>query len=151
MAKRRKIELTLEPFPTLEWDEFFWSATINLPAWNGFQCRHGPEGSRRAGRKSDGSARISVTAPHGQDLTPPSPEQANAYGYLIAEQKRIRDAILDAVFYEYPSWRDIYIEGYALEDSDQTLSHLDRKEQLKDLVRLTSVHVHAVAREKESY
>jgi hypothetical protein len=151
MGKRAKPSLTTEPFPLLEWDDFFWSATITLPAWEGFQDRLGPYASRRGRKASDGSARLSVRPPGEEKQSPPSLEQAAAYRYLIAHQQRIRDSILQAVFDEYPDYRASYIEGYGLDESDGTLPLLDRPEQLKDLVGLSEVLVHPVVREGVAY
>src|SRR5215468_10101761 len=109
MAKRKKPSLTIEPFPPLEWDDFFWSATITLPAWKGFQCRLGPYASRTGRKKSDGTVRLSVSNPFGEKQKPPSPEQAAAYRDLVAHQETIRDSILNTVFDEYPEYRAAYI------------------------------------------
>jgi hypothetical protein len=151
MAKRKKPSLTIEPFPPLEWDEYFWSATITLPAWEGFQCRLGPYASRSRRKKSDGTVRLSVSTPDGEEQTPPSPEQAAAYRDLIAHQGIVRDAILEAVFHEYPEYRESYIEDYDLDESDQTVPVLERPEQLRDLIGLSSLLIHPVVREGVAY
>jgi hypothetical protein len=151
MAKRRIPPLTVEPFPALEWDEFFWSATVTLPAWEGFQCRLGPYASRVGRKASDGTVRLSVSTPFGQKQTPPSPEQAAAYRDLVARQRAIRGSILQAIFHEYPDYRASYIADYDLDESDETVPVLDRPEQLKDLIGLSGVLIHPVIREGVAY
>ena len=143
--------LTTEPFPLLEWDGFFWSGNIKLPVWEGFQDRLGPYASRRARKASDGTVKLSVSPLDEEKQSPPSPEQAAAYRYLIAYQQRIRDSMLEAIFDEYPDYRASYIAGYDLDESDETLPVLDRPEQLKDLIGLSSVLIHPVVREGVAY
>ena len=151
MAKQKKPLLKIEPFPTLEWDGYFWSATIKLPAWKGFQCRLGPYASQIGRKKSDGTVRLSVSTLDGEEQTPPSPEQAAAYRDLIAHQEIIRDSILQAVFREYPDYRASYVADYDLDESDETLPLLNRPEQLKDLIGLSSLLIHDVVREGIAY
>jgi hypothetical protein len=151
MARRKKPSLTNEPFPPLAWDDYFWSATITLPAWAGFQCRLGPYASRTRRKKSDGTVRLSVSTPDGEEQTPPSAEQAAAYRDLIAHQGAVRDAILGAVFREYPEYRASYIEGYDLDESDPSVPVLERPEQLKDLIGLSGILIHPVIREGVAY
>lgn len=151
MGNRKKPTLTIEPFPPLEWDEFFWSGTITLPVWAGFQNRLGPYASKAGRKASDGTVRIAITPPDGEKETPPSPEQAAAYRYLIDHQLAIRDTILQAVFDEYPDYRTAYIEDFDLDESDETLPVLDRPEQLKDLIGLSEVLIHPVVLEGVAY
>jgi hypothetical protein len=151
MAKRRTPPLTVAPFPALEWEEFFWSATVTLPAWEGLQCRLGPYASRVGRKASDGTVRLSVSTPFGQKQAPPSPEQATAYRDLVARQRAIRDSILQAIFHEYPDYRASCIADYDLDESDETVPVLDRPEQLKDLIGLSGVLIHRVAREGVAY
>jgi hypothetical protein len=143
--------MTIDPFPPLEWDDFFWSATIRLPAWEGFQCRLGPYASRSSRKKSDGTARLSIGTPFGEKQAPPSPEQAAAYRDLIARQQANRDSILQAVFREYPDFRASYLEGYGLDESDKTMPMLGRPEQLRDSIGLSSLLIHRVVRDGVAY
>jgi hypothetical protein len=151
MGKQKKPRRAVEPFPPLEWDGFFWASTILLEAWEGLQCRLGAYGARSAKKPSDGTTRLTVASPNKDNRTPPSSEQAAAYRYLIAQQNAIRDSILGAVFDEYPDYRAAYYEDYDLDESDDTLPVLDRPEQLRDLIGLSYVHIHSVAREAITY
>jgi hypothetical protein len=146
-----KPTLTIEPFPPMEWDELFWSATMTLPAWERFQCRLGSYASRSGRKSSDGTVRLSVSTPDGEEQTPPSPEQAAAYQDLIAHQGIVRDAILKAVFHEYPEYRESCIEDYDLEEPDQTVPVLERPEQLRNLIGFSSLLIHPVVRAGVAY
>jgi hypothetical protein len=151
MAKRPKPSLEVEPFPPLVWDEFFWTGTIILPVWKGFQNRLGPYASKRSGKPSDGTTRLAVRPPTGEPQTPPSAEQAAACRFLINHQESIRDAILAAVFDQYPDYRAAYYEDFDLDPSDGTLPELARPEQLKDLIGLASILIHTVAKDGVAY
>jgi hypothetical protein len=151
MGKKKKPTLVMEPFPLLEWDEFFWTGTIVLPAWKGFQCRLGPYATRRSKRASDGTTRLTIPPPVEDTQTLPSPEQAAAYQHLIKRQAAIRDAILKAVFGEYPDYRAAFYEDYDLDESDDALPVLDRPKQLRDLIGLSNVLIHSVVREDLAY
>jgi hypothetical protein len=95
---------------------------------------------------------LSVSNPFGEKQKPPSPEQAAAYRDLIAHQETIRDSILQAVFDEYPEYRAAYIADYDLDEFDKTaVPVLDRPEQLKDLIGLSSILIHPVVREGVAY
>ncbi len=151
MRKRKKPSLTIEPFPLLEWDDYFWSATIKLPVWKGFQNRQGPYASTRGRKPSDGTVSLSVGSLDIEKPSLPSPEQGAAYRYLIAHQRRIRDAILRALLREYPEYRASYIADYDLDESDETLPVIDRPGQLKGLMGLSGLLIHPVVRQGVAY
>jgi hypothetical protein len=151
MGKQRRPSSAIEPFPPLVWDEFFWTATVTLPAWKGFQSRLGPYAARNSRKPSDGTTRLTIKPVEEESQSPPSPEQAAAYRYLTAHQNAVRDSILEAVFDEYPMYRVAYYEDYDLGEDDPSLPVLDRPEQLRDLIGLSSVHIHSVSRDGVAY
>lgn len=151
MGRRKKPMLVVEPFPSLAWNDFFWTSTVLLEAWKGFQCRLGTYGARSAKKPSDGTTHLNVSSSNKDSQTPPSSEQAAAYRYLIAHQHSVRDSVLRAIFYEYPDYRANYNEDYGLDETDKTLPVLDRPEQLRDLIGLSNVHIHSIAREGIAY
>jgi hypothetical protein len=151
MGKQNKPSPAIEPIPLLQWNDFFWEGTIQLPAWKGFQCRLGPYASRRSRKPSDGTTRLSVTPPGKNSQAPPSSEQAAAFRYLLEHQKSIQDSILSRVFDEYPGYRAEYYDAYDLDESDSTLPELDRPEQLREFIGLSSVLIHAVVHEGVAY
>jgi hypothetical protein len=148
MAKRKSPALTLDPFPTLKWDRFFWTGTIKLPAWKGFQNRLGAYAARVAKKKSDGTCRLSIDVAEPQAT--PSAEQAEAFRFLIANQEAVRDAILQAVFDEYPfEYQSRYLELRG--PTEPGLPDLEQPEQLKTLLGLSSVLIHPTARDGIAY
>lgn len=96
--------LNLPPFPPLKRDRYFWTGMIVLNAWAGFQSRQGAYASVDSRAASDGSVSLSVVTPENEH-TLPSSEQAAACQHLVEQQEVTRDAILRAVFVEYPKLR----------------------------------------------
>jgi hypothetical protein len=139
MAKRQKLTVTVAPFPPLEWDEFFWTARIVLPSWSGFQARLGAYGAKSSRKKSDGTARLVVASPDNDAKLPPTSEQADAYRYLLAHEEAIRDAVLGEIFAEYDDVRESY--GYDEEEAEELMPAIERPEQLRSLIGLSTVHV----------
>ncbi len=101
--------LSLPPFPPLEWDGYFWTGSITLPAWAGFQSRRGPYASLSSPAPSDGAATLDVRSPDDAGALP-LPEQAAAFRHLVDGQEATRDAILRAVLDAYPERQVLY--GY---------------------------------------
>lgn len=88
--------LNLPPFPMLEWDGYFWTGSLMLPAWAGFQARRERTTSHRSPSPSDGSVSLNVMTPGDAQMSP-SPEQAAALRHLVDHQQETRDAILRSV------------------------------------------------------
>lgn len=139
MTETPRPRLHAPPFPPLEWDGYFWRGRVVLGSWRGFQCRSGAYASRSSTNESEGTARLSVEAPEGVPERPPSPEQANALRYLLENEETIRDAIVLAVFEEYPARRaDLTGQGFV---DEAEMPALERPEQLKAFIGLSTVHV----------
>ncbi|MFO0966328.1 MAG: hypothetical protein U0793_12195 [Gemmataceae bacterium] len=140
--------LETPPFPPLKWDGYFWTARIVLNSWRGFQSRLGAYASQTSSNESDGTARLSIEPP-GAKQTPPSPEQANAFRYLLENEAAIRDAIVAAVFEEYPALRQRSLEdGFVAEDD---MPVLERVDELKAHIGLSTIHVLRVAKDGVAY
>jgi hypothetical protein len=150
-ASRRKT-LNVPPFPPLKWDDYFWTGTIVLPAWAGFQTRQGPYGRVNSAKSSDGSVRLYLKPPgDDKERRPPTAEQIAAYQHLTRHGKVLHDAILRRIFEEYPSWRDEWLDAYGLEEDEdseeaQEVPPIQRPEQLRDLMGLSIVHIMSESR-----
>jgi hypothetical protein len=142
--------LTLPPLPTLKWNDYFWVASITLPSWAGFQSRQGPYNLIDTVIPSDGTIELWVATPD-NELSMPSAEQVVAYQHLIEQQEYVRDALLQATFAKYPTWREEYEEFYSAEEVEEVMPHIQRQEQLKDLIGLGSVLIHTVAKDGVAY
>jgi hypothetical protein len=146
MAKQT---LNLPPFPPLKWDEYFWTGEAVLPSWAGFQSRRGAYGAASSGKKSDGSARLTVTPVNVEARTPPLAEQVLAFRLLLENERAVADSILHAVFAEYPGMRKSY--GYDEEEAAKFMPEIKQAKQLRTLIGLSNVHVLNVAKDGIGY
>jgi hypothetical protein len=97
--------LSIPPFPSLRWEEFFWVGEITLPSWAGFQTRRGFYGSASAAQPSDGSARLTVTTENSKNRTLTT-EQVTAFRFLLDNEAAVSAAVLRAIFEKYPEERE---------------------------------------------
>ena len=151
MAKKKPKSLEFPPFPVLKWNEYFWEATVRLPAWAGYQDRTGPYGSKGGAKESDGLVRLTIDILSDEERSDPTPEQSAAYTHLLKNQKQIQKAILLEVFEKYPEYRASFIADYDLDETDNQLPVLKRYQQLKDLVGLSSIFIHTVEKDGTAY
>jgi hypothetical protein len=125
--------------PKLQWDGSALKAEIKLPAWRGFKTRVTAPWSKG---KSPGQITVEFDTP---DFAPadPTPQQVRAYEFLVKKQVQVRSAILQAIMDYYPevlTWfdgEDIWQQQMARRLPKQ----LTRPEQLKSLIRMTSIYV----------
>jgi hypothetical protein len=120
-----------------------------LRSWRGFQSRLGAYGASNSTQESDGTARLSVPPPAGVAERPPAAEQANAVRYLLAHEEAIRDALLGAIFEEYPVIRERLLGQGFVDASD--MPALQRPDQLKSHIGLATVHVLPVVKKDAAY
>jgi hypothetical protein len=148
-AKRKKpTVLELPPFPTLTWDGNAWAGRVVLKSWERIQTRLGAYGSDSSDQASDGTVWLSVSpaAPPPSATSrkrPPSSAQGEAYRQLLEQEHVIRDRVVRAIVEAYNGFVHFYIEAGVTDLPPR----LDGPEQLRELMRLSSVHV--LAEEKE--
>src|SRR5437879_4717456 len=106
MAESSKPPLSMPPFPPLRWDGYFWTGQVVLSSWRGFQSRLGAYAAKSSTKESDGAVGLSVPPPAGVAERPPLAEQTNAFRYLLEHEEAIGDALLAAIFEEYPGIRE---------------------------------------------
>ncbi len=106
-------KIHVEPFPPLVLNVIgvvgFWNGKVTLPSWHGFSSRLGAYASVSSAKPSDGTARLSVTAPGKDKKDSPSQEQAEAYRYLLDHDKAVQLAILERIVAAYPGIRGQYV------------------------------------------
>jgi hypothetical protein len=98
---------------------------------------------------SQGTARLSMSPPAGVAERPPSAEQANALRYLLEHEEAIRDALVAAIFEEYPVIRAKLLGQGFVDESE--LPALEQPEQLKAHIGLSTVHVLPVVKKDAAY
>ena len=151
MAEKKPKSLDFPPFPIIQWDDYYWSTTIRLPAWAGYQDRSGPYASKGTSKKSVGEVQLTINVLSDEERSNPTSEQSAAFTHLLKNQKQIQKAILLAVFDNYPGYRDSFMEFHDLDKTDNQLPILKRYQQLKDLVGLSSFCIHTVKKDGIAY
>jgi hypothetical protein len=109
----------------------------------------GPYAASDSSKESDGTARLSVPAPGGKGERAPSAEQSNALQYMLEHEEAIRDALVAAIFAEYAVIRALLLRQGFVDHLD--MPALERPEQLKSHIGLSTVHVLPVAKNDAAY
>lgn len=123
--------------------------TVKLDAWSGFQSRQGIYNSLDTKLISDGIVKLQL----GGDMVVENPEvsdeHVNAYKYLVEHQFIIRDKILSFLMVEYPRLKQLY--DLDSEEERMRMPNIDNKDQFKNLVGLSVVHLLNVCKDKIVY
>jgi hypothetical protein len=141
--KETPSSLTVPPFPPLKLDNDEWEAQFVLPSW--VEEPRGNDDSEEA-ELCNGCVSLSVEPPWTKSneriLTHLLPEQIRAFQYLIDNEPAICQAIVQAVFTEYPQIkRDYEWTKEFHEDWDDILPNLTEPQEIKDLICPCSVRV----------
>jgi hypothetical protein len=150
MAKKAKPTAHVPPLPPLSWDGYFWTAQIVLPSWAGFQCRLGPYGARSSSKPSDGTASLTVAARDDDAASLLTPEQVQAYQYLLEHEAETQHGVLQAIFDEYPTMRFGFLEAVD-EEEFHLMPDIQRPEDLRPLMGLSQVHILNVSKDGVAY
>lgn len=144
--------LNLPPFPPLEWEASLgsgdWQGPLVLPAWAGCLPGRGPYMPRALPASSDGFVSLTVDSPE-RVRALPTPAQGAAFRHLVDYQEETRDAILQTVFDGYPDEQEAY--GYQGEEAEEFMPDLQKPEDLRALIGLSTVYILAVAKDGLAY
>jgi hypothetical protein len=137
--KVKPIRLHVPPFPRLTWNGSFWEGKVHLEAWRGFiSIREFCPWVTRGGLP-DGDLRLHVSSPVNDKPEPPNQEQITSFQHLLDHQKTLREAVLRAVFEQYPRWKKCYA-GFV---DEQMMPAISDASALTRLIRPGGVHVMA--------
>jgi hypothetical protein len=125
--------LNYPPFPILRWDDFSWVGEINLPTWTKFTAG-------RASRTEKRATHLSVSSIDSDNLAHPLAEQVAAFDHLLTNETQVVGAVIDALIE--------YCPGDAYDGDDERFLNVQTRAQLRPLVRLSSVHVLDVFKDK---
>jgi hypothetical protein len=133
----------------MEKGEFGFEGQIQLDAWRGFQNRRGTSGSADAERMSDGTCRLAT----GGDMADDNPEikdyHIKAYSFLLDHQEKIKEYILDRLMKEYRGLQSDY--GYHGEEKDERMPDISSKNDFKELIGLSNIHLMNVEKDGIGY
>jgi hypothetical protein len=90
-----------------------------------------------------------VAAPGGVAERPPAAQQVSAFQYLVEHGDAIRDALVTAIFEEYPVIRERLLAQDFVEESE--MPALQGPEELKAHIGLSTVHVLRVVKNGAAY
>jgi hypothetical protein len=129
------------PFPPLMWQGRSWEGEVELPSWTEFQ---------------GGDGRYFLVI-YSEDRTPPTPEQAAAFRYLLDNEEAVFATIARALLDYYPGARERCIDAYdgdsaCIEEVEATLpAVVTDMAGLRRLVGLTGVSILSVVRDGIAY
>jgi hypothetical protein len=112
-------------------------ARITLPSWAGFQVQHGQHVDRHDPSPADGTAVLSIESADSDARTPPTAEQTAAFRHLLDNEAAVADAVARALVR--------YCPGDAYDGDDEVLWEVSGVDDLRQLVRLSTVHVLTLA------
>jgi hypothetical protein len=126
------------PIFALEHDTW-WTATVILPSWRGFQRRGGAYGARDSTTPSDGSVQM-VFAPEGRGNEPLASAELASIIWVIENEAAIARALLASVVQAYPALQARY--GYTGREKTALMPDLVSTDDLRSLIGLYAVNVH---------
>lgn len=129
------------------WSDYFWTATVRLESWAGFQSRGGPYGSIDSPHASNGIVTV-VFAPEGRDGSPLTQSELDLVNWALSRERAIRDSALDALLSRYDAMRSDFLEWIESPDDMPPVEHVD---EFRRLIGLYSVNVHQVSKDGMPY
>jgi hypothetical protein len=121
---------------------------INLPTWKGFQSRQGAYNGMDKTGASDGIMKLIVDGNTEADQTAVSKDQVNAYQFIISNQERIKEHILNALLIKYKELQQQY--GYG-EDDESFMPQVTEIVQFQSLIGLSIVHLLDLSKDGMAY
>lgn len=137
-------------FPNFAWDGYVWVTSATLPAWSGYQIRHGAYGDVSARGVSDGDVKL-VFAPEGRGEDPLTDDEVSLVRWVIENQATVHDAMLGRLFEEYPNIRQEAFEWFDEDEAKEVLPEAHSPQDLKKLVGVVSINVHQIAKDGKPY
>ncbi|MGC4103794.1 DUF6985 domain-containing protein [Ferruginibacter sp.] len=119
-----------------------YQATLQLPAWQGYQSRQGSYNGRDKDAVSDGTVKVFADGRNTDTGKAYTQQQANAIKYVIENDEKVRDAILAALLSEMPSFVDSYEDGMPI---------INSIEDFKNNIGLSIIHIMPADKEDHAY
>ena len=129
-------------------DDRWWTATLLLPSWQGFQSRQGGYGTQDRDAPSDGLVKV-VFAPEGRGKEPLTDSEMALVRWVIDHEASISRALLASLLKEYPSLQKEY--GYSGGEKAQLMPDIKSVEGFRDLIGLHAINIHQVQKDGIPY
>lgn len=129
-------------------DGYCWVRQVELPAWAGFRAETDTFVAVGDYAASDGTVEL-VFAPEGRDLSPLTAEELALIERAIASDEQACEAILEAVFRQYPAMQESY--GYGPDEQVRFMPDISSPADLKHLLSPSSMNVHQIEKDGVPY
>jgi hypothetical protein len=136
-------ELTSTDFA---WDGYFWTATVRLSTWQGFQSRRGAYGFKDTDHPSDGSVAL-IFAPEGRDESPLIESELRLVRWAVQHAQEMQRSLLEKLLLEYPAIQKKY-RGFAHVND---LPPVQSADDFKTIIGLHGVNIHPIEHEGLPY
>jgi hypothetical protein len=123
-----------------DWHRFFWTTTVRLPSWAGFQSRQGPYASPDRKTVSDGTVRV-VFAPEGRDERPLEDAEVALVRWAVLHEAEIQASFLRALL---PHYRSIRPKHLAVLGDQLRMPEVRDASEFRDLIGLGTMTVHVL-------
>ena len=130
------------------WDGYFWTTTVRLDAWRGFQSRRGAYGSLDSAAPSDGTVDVTF-APEGREEAPLREAEVELVRWAVRHEGEMQNALLAALLLRYAALRAE--PDYADAIEDELMPPVRDVDGFRPLIGLHSLNVHQIEKAGRPY
>ena len=117
-------------------NEFWWQADVQFPAWSDF---------------TQGKTVELIFAPEGRDETPMSAHEVTLATWVQDNHERQKPLLLSAVLEAYPDFRRHFFEDYDLKENEEDLPTITSASKLTKVIALEEIFVHQISKHGVPY
>jgi hypothetical protein len=134
--------------PQFEFDDFFWSADVQLPSWVGFRDASLAYGGL-TDKSSDGTIRLTY-APEGRDDAPLNSDELAQVRWFLDHEAAVADALLTGLLAAFPALRESY-DCYKAQEMEDYMPPVSAPDGFRRLIGLNSVNIHPIMKTDMPY
>lgn len=117
-------------------NDFFWQANLQLPAWSDFLA---------------GDTIVLAFAPEGRDGTPMRADEIMLAGWVQDNYEIQKPIALKAVLELYPEFRSQFFEDYNIAECEEDLPTINSTDDLARVLALEEIYVHQLSKDGVPY
>ena len=125
------------------WSDFFWTSSVQLEAWRGYQTRRGPYAIQDVVTPTDGFVKI-VISPEGRDACPLSDSEIATAEWAIAHQAEMQQSFLAALLKYYGGLRPKLLPFLSRHGDPTSMPRVETKDGFRDLIGPSTLNIHPV-------
>jgi hypothetical protein len=134
--------------PQFEFDDFFWSAVVQLTSWAGFRDASLAYGGL-TDKRSDGTVRLTY-APEGRDDAPLNPDELAQIRWFLDHEAAVADALLTGLLAAYPALRESY-DCYTPQEMADYVPPVSTPDGFRQLIGLNGINIHPIMNSDAPY